>query len=181
VPVISASALCNGPQTNTFISPNGSNVCFVLDGSHSFDPDGDTLTYHWLMGAMPFASGPKTTNCFPTGEKTITLLVDDGTCIATTNITITVLTACEAVEDLIEKVNDSDLARKNKRPFLASLKAACASFERGNFNSGSNQLGAFINKVRAQLSRNNPDEAALFTRCAQNIIDSMDCAAAGGH
>jgi hypothetical protein len=178
---ITLSALCSGTQTNTFISPNGSNVCFVLDGSSSSDADGNTLTYHWLLdgGIVPFASTARTTNCFSTGPHTITLIVDDGQCVSSTNITVEVLTPCDAVEDLIQKVSTANLARKNIRPFIASLKAACASFDRGSLNSGRNQLGAFINKVRAQLGRTNPTEADQFIRCAQSILDSLNCAEAG--
>jgi len=34
------------------------------------------------------------------------------------------------------------------------------------------QLRAFQNKVRAQVSKNNPAEAAIWTRWAQSIIDA---------
>ena len=177
-----AIALCSGVHSNTFISPNGSNVCFALDGSPSTDADGDTLTYHWLVDGVPFASSVKTTNCFPVGEHTITLLVDDGRCVASANTNLQVLTACEAVEDLIMTVNNSNLARKNKRPLIASLKGACSSFERHGHRSGKNQIHAFINKVRAQVSRANPAEAALFTSLAQSIIDALNCREAdNGH
>jgi len=40
----------------------------------------------------------------------------------------------------------------------------------------------FQNKVRAQIARNNPVEAAAFIECAQRIVHAIDCGAiaAGG-
>ena len=46
---------------------------------------------------------------------------------------------------------DANAGRKNKRPILASLKAAQASFDRGDMIPALNQLQACGNKVRAQL------------------------------
>jgi hypothetical protein len=179
---ITTIALCTEIETNTFISPNGSNACFVLDASCSVDPDGDALTYSWFAdgSVVPFAAGVRVTNCFDLGGHTILLLVDDGRCSDSHPVTVDVLTGCEAVEALVAKVNDASLSRANKRPLIATLKAACASFERGSFESAVGQLGAFVNKVRAQIGPANPDEAALFIRCAQSIIDSVNCEEASG-
>jgi len=163
-------------QTNTIvISANNSNACVVLDGSMSSDPDGDTLTYLWLVDGVPFASGAIVTNCFDLGEHAITLVVDDGRCTRTASLTVEVLSACEAVEALIDKVNNADLGRRNKRPLIASLKAACASFDRGSCVSGVNQLEAFQNKVRAQISRENPALADEINALVQKLLDSIDC------
>ena len=178
--VITTIALCTELETNTFISPNGSNACFVLDASLSFAPPGCPISgAHWFAdgSVVPFAAGVRTTNCFDVGEHTITLVLEDG---RTATVTVDLLSPGEAVEALITKVNDATLARGNKRPLIATLKAVTASFDRGSFHSAIGQLGAFINKVRAQIAPANPEEAALFTRCAQSIIDSVECEEAGG-
>jgi len=94
---------------------------------------------------------------------------------------VCVITACEAVEKCIQLVDESTIARKNKRPLIASLKAACASFERGNYHSAVGQLGAFQNKVRAQVARDNPAEATAFIVCAQQIVAAVECTTAGGN
>jgi len=147
----------------------------TLDGSMSTDPDGDTLTYLWLADGVPFASGAIVTNCFELGEHAITLVVDDGRCTRTASLTVEVLSAGEAIEVLIDKVNNADLGRRNKRPLIATLKAAIASFDRGNCASGVNQLEAFQNKVRAQIGHENPALADEILALAQKILDSIDC------
>jgi parallel beta-helix repeat protein len=84
-----------------------------------------------------------------------------------------VFTPGMAVGQLISWVNDSDLGTKNKQPLLATLSAALASFERGNLNAGANQLGAFQNKVRAQVSRIDAALADELINAAQQIIEEV--------
>jgi hypothetical protein len=66
------------------------------------------------------------------------------------------------------------IERGNKRPFLATLKAACAAFDRGSYVAAINNLQkAFQNKVRAQVGKGNPDVAEEWIRIAQEIIDAI--------
>ena len=171
--------LSPGQAETIVISSNGTNGCLTLDGSQSSDPDGDTLAYSWVLvsggGTIPIASGAHATACLEVGSYTVRLIVDDGRCIKTADVVVEIITASEAIDALIEKVNDANIDRKNKRPFIASLKAASASFDRGSCNSGENQLGAFINKVRAQVARNNPAIAADLIATANAILAQIDC------
>ncbi|MEJ2195936.1 MAG: PKD domain-containing protein [Ignavibacteriaceae bacterium] len=50
----------------------------TLDGTGSFDPDGDELTYSWTWDGGS-AAGPTPTIVLPQGTTTITLVVNDGT------------------------------------------------------------------------------------------------------
>jgi hypothetical protein len=78
----------------------------------------------------------------------------------------------ESVEGLIAQVIQSGLSVKRTHPLLATLEAALASFRRESLRSGVNQLGAFQNKVRAQVA---PDDRVLATTwiaSAQEIIDA---------
>jgi hypothetical protein len=157
------------------ISPNGSNAVVHLDGTRSSDADGDDLTYGWFAdgGLLPVALGAEATVIFELGTHPVTLRVDDGQAYDDDLIEIQVITAGEAVEDLILKVNQGNYDRKSKRALIASLKAAAASFDRGSFESGANQLEAFQNKVRAQVGKTDPALAAEWIALAQAIQDAV--------
>jgi len=180
--VVTSCELGSGQGKTTVVSANNANACAVLDGSNSSDTEGESLTYVWLADLdgdgtkEPFAAGAVVTNCFELGTHDVTLVVDDGHCSATASVTVEVLSACEAVELLIEKVDNADLGRRNKRPLIASLKAACASFDRGDCNSGVRQLEAFQNKARAQIGNVNASLADEIVAYVQKVLDCIDCA-----
>ncbi len=52
-------------------------VSVLLDGTRSFDPDGDPLTYRWVWPGGS-AEGPLAEGRFPPGQHPVVLLVDDG-------------------------------------------------------------------------------------------------------
>jgi len=126
-------------------------------------------------------SGPMVRTCLALGCHSVVLGVSDGVSLSQCSLDVCVITACEAVEQVITLVENATIARKNKRPLIASLKAACASFDRGDFIPGINQLGAFQNKVRAQVAPANPDEARAFITSVQRILTAIDCAVQQGN
>ncbi|HKQ38528.1 MAG TPA: hypothetical protein VJ063_10655 [Verrucomicrobiae bacterium] len=75
------------------------------------------------------------------------------------------------LNDLIAEVENSALSSRQVRPLLATLHAAAASAERGDFNTALNQLRAFQQKVQAQISRIDPELASTLIQSAQDIID----------
>jgi hypothetical protein len=170
-PVADASA-----TETTVISGNNSNAPVHLNGTRSSDPDGDALTYSWYVdgGLTPVASGATATVVLEVGTHHVTLVVDDGRATDSDSVDVRILTAGEATEDLINKVNGANTGRNNKRPLIASLKAAVASFDRGSNGSGANQLHAFQNKVRAQIAKTDPALAAELIADAQAIIDAVE-------
>jgi hypothetical protein len=164
-------------QTGLYaLSLDGEKACLVLSGSGS-DPDGDPLQFSWAWDGANTAATAWLTNCFDLGCHTATLTVSDGRATCSSVVQFCVITAGEAVEQCITLVNDANLDQKNKRPLIASLKAAGASFDRGSQGAAENQLKAFQNKVRAQVAPHWPVEAAAFIRCTQRILDAVDCAA----
>jgi hypothetical protein len=160
------------------ISGNGSNACLSLDGLQSTDAETPTaqLTFQWFLdpSSLPFDSGIQITTCLEVGTHTIRLAVTDpGNLTGNDTLTIDVLSAGEAIEELIDEINNSTIARSNKRPFIASLKAAEASTDRGNNTSAANQLHALQNKLRAQVAKSDPEEAARWIALIQDIIDAL--------
>ncbi len=86
-------------------------------------------------------------------------------------------TTSDEIGALIWQINASSLTAEQKAPLIATLRAASASFNRGNQTPGTNQLKAFENKVKAQVT---PVDAALAQQWiaeAQHIIES----ASNGH
>ncbi len=61
-----------------------------FDGSQSFDPELDELTYRWDLGDGVTAEGPTTSRVFPDGDvaRTVTLTVSDGQASTTTPVTL---------------------------------------------------------------------------------------------
>jgi hypothetical protein len=177
---IEPNVVLESGQTETIvIAGNNTNACLSLDGTGSTDPDGDALVYIWLVvqsdgTTVPIATGATATACLDVGTYRVRLVVDDGRCSRTADVDVEIITASEAVDVLIDKINNSDIGR-NKRPFIASLKAAGASFDRGNCNAASGQLNAFINKVRAQIGKSDPALATELIRLANAILASVDC------
>jgi hypothetical protein len=160
------------------LSLNGADACVVLDGSASSDPENKPLQFQWIAnGTNVIATSAVTTNCLPLGCHTLTLIVSDGSGVCRTDLDVCVITPGEAVEGCIALVEQTDVTRRNKRPLIATLKAAAASFDRGSLTSGVNQLGAFQNKVRAQIGKDNPAEAQMFSDTVQKILDAIPCAA----
>lgn len=165
-------------QTGLYaLALDGEKACLTLAGSGS-DPDGDPLQFSWAWDGASTAGTAWLTNCFDLGCHTATLTVSDGRATCSSVVEFCVITAGEAVEQCVALVNGANLGTKNKRPLIASLKAAGASFDRGSLESAVNQLEAFQNKVRAQVAPRWPAEAAAFIRCTQQILDAVDCAAA---
>jgi hypothetical protein len=164
----------NADGTLLVVSVNGADACVTLQGGAT-DPEGQPLQYFWLTNGTPLAVGGTVTNCFKLGCHTVTFVATDpagASCM--TNLHFCVIAPSEAVEQCIDLVDRSEVERKNKRPLIASLKAAAASFERGDFEAALNQLHAFQNKVRAQIAAN-PAAAQAFIDCAQKIMEAVAC------
>ncbi|MBI1920160.1 MAG: PxKF domain-containing protein [Geobacter sp.] len=69
--------IANAGPDQTIECPITTEVSVALDGSHSYDPNGDPLTYTWSWGGGT-ASGVKPMITLPSGRTTITLTVNDG-------------------------------------------------------------------------------------------------------
>ena len=164
----------SGPRLYA-IAPQGDYVCLVLDGSGSSDPDGDSLTINWTIDGTNHVAGATVPVCLGMGCHTITMVVSDGGAQCQQSLDVCVITPSEAVEQLIAQVEAADVERKNKRPLIVSLKAAKAAFDRDGLGVGAQMLVVFQHKVRAQIARHNPAEAAVWTQSADDILNALEC------
>ncbi len=163
------------------ISCNGSNATVVLDGSRSFDPNGDPLQYSWTENQQgsAFATGVVSVVVLPLGSHSITLTVNDGLASSSQTITLDVVTAAQAVNRLMELVN---AGVSKPQPLEATLSAALASIRRGNTTAAFNQLQAFQNKMRSQVGPVDPALAQSLLDSARDIINALECGSqASGH
>ncbi len=171
IPVADASAtvtrvfVCNCTDTNTAV---------VLNGTRSYDLDGDPLQYFWFAEGVntPLATGAVAVVMLPPGTYPIELVVSDGLAADTNVVVVKVLTATQAVGELIDLIDGSSIA--HQQPLIASLMAAGDSVARCNLVAAVNQLEAFQNKVRAQIAPDDAGLAEILIASAQEIINSLD-------
>lgn len=174
-PVADASA-----TVAKIIAVNNADAIVQLNGTRSSDPDGDPLQYSWFIDGNPTAVLPRPGDALGTatvklsvGVHQIVLVVSDGSLTNSVAVAVSVITGCQATDEIVALVVNSSLPKNRKPPLLASLQAACASFSRGSTKSGVNQLQAFQLKVRAEISRTDRPLADRLINAAQMIVDAF--------
>jgi|GEM_PF-2680950 len=164
-----------GSSSLVLLAPDNSRGVIIGDATPSTDIENDSLEFSWFRDGetAPFAPGLRVTNVFEVGPHTIVLHAFDGQAESEASQTFEVLTPGEALEALVAQVDQAPLERNRKRPLIASLKVAMASFERGHFDAGANQLTAFQNKIRAQLDATERPQAEALSEAAAEILRAM--------
>jgi len=159
------------------LSSNKINAMVVLDGSRSSDEDGDPLQFLWsdTSSAKPLATGIVTVVTLPLGTNPITLSVSDGLAWVQQTIVVRVLSTDQALAHLIDLIN---LDALKPDPLVATLSAALASINRGSLTAAVEQLGAFRDKVEAQVAPVDPSLAGRLVRISQSIAQILGGAAA---
>ena len=154
------------------ISVNNSNATVILNGSLSYDPDGNFLQYTWYQtgSSSPIASGVVAVVILPVGTNSITLKVNDGLASSQQTITVQVVTLAQAVDQLKAVIN-TDVSKKQS--LIATLNAALGAIDRGHPMAAINQLQAFQHQVSAQISPLDPALAQTLIDEAQSIINAL--------
>ncbi len=161
------------------ISSNNTNALIRFDASHSSDIENDPLQFFWVedTATNAFAFGARATSLVAVGTHTVRLFVTDGVTVETASLTVEVLTPCEAVGLILAVLEDASTGRATKASLLPSLNAACASFDQNRMATGTSQLRAFQNKLRAQVEPSNQLLAATLNHPAQQIINALSTGA----
>ena len=145
----------------------------------SFEDPGvlDTHTIEWLSDDEPIGSELEITHTFAgAGQFAIVLRVtDDDDGVGEDSVQITVSTPGGAVDDIVDAVEDMDLAQGLENSLTAKLDAAISSLDKGNDHTAANQLQAFINQVEAKRGKDLSDEEAdLLVSLAEEVIAHID-------
>jgi hypothetical protein len=129
----------------------------AMSGAASSDGDGHALTYAWRFGDGATAAGQNVTHTYmASGTYQVRLIVTDVLGLADTTMTtatVRALTLAERMDALNKAVTAAAYAGAvspgNGTALLATLRAATQQIERGNNTAAYNQLGAFMEQVRA--------------------------------
>ena len=144
----------------------------TLDGSGSYDPDGDPITYSWVFAtpdasaALPAGSGallfdantvsPSFTPDLP-GDYTVELIVNDGIDDSAPDyVTVTALSIAEALDQFqadLEGLAASGVLNKGQLKAVTALIARAQRFlDRGQTQQALNILGALRQQILAWLA-----------------------------
>jgi hypothetical protein len=172
---VNDSPVADASATRTlWISRNGTNAPVTLNGSRSFDIDGDSLAYLWRVVGRTnvLGTGEVAVARLPVGTHFIELVLSDGSASDTHGIAVKVFTTGQALRQLVSRVR-AQVARP--RPLINILSAAIASLDRGSKISAVIQLKAFQNRVRVQVTRFGLDPALAneLIQEAQAVIDAI--------
>ena len=145
----------------------------TLDASASSDADNDPLTFEWKVDGLPVSAEAVATAELAIGKHAVGLKANDGKASDWKEIEIEVVSAIGSLNLLINAVVDSAIPENRKTPLLASLTAAEAALNRGNQIAALNQLGAFQNKLSAQIASPYPDLATAWGDLARLIAATI--------
>ena len=156
------------------ISVDRTGAAVVLDGSRSFDPDGDALTFDWVEHGATIARGAIATRRFRAGAHAISLVVSDGSLKSTNSFVIQMITAGHAIHELIRAVENVPLPRNGARQLVSELVAARNAVDQGRFEPAIHHLKVFQKKVHRHLAGRDPAVAKVLHESAQEIIAALE-------
>ena len=153
------------------------NDTLQFNGSY-YDPGIlDTHTIEWNFGDGNISTDTLTTAhaYAEPGNYTVTLNVtDDDGGMGTTSVTICVETQQEAIEDVIEDIEEMDLPPW-KNSLIIKLENAIDALNKNNTGAAINKLEAFINQVEAKRGKGLTEEQAdALIAAAKWIIDNIN-------
>lgn len=170
------------PSRVVVISANRVDARVEMDGSMSFDPDGDDLSFEWFVDGPLLASavGPTIAGRLDVGIHTLWLSVSDGQAHAEVALEVDVITMAEAVEALGAEVERMGLNRSVTRWLRNYLSRAGRALERGRVLVAVRELAWFERSVRVWvIPRNRVAGMGLIRATRQIVAAGNDFAAPG--
>jgi hypothetical protein len=155
------------------ISGNNRDAAIELDGSRSFDADEEPLSFEWLVGERIVAADMRARVTVAVGIYSFTLRVSDGSGSDSDSVIVRVITACDAVTNLMAAVEVASVPEGPRRQLLSSLQQSCSFFDRGDFRAGAAQLQRFQRYVRAQMQTIEPRLAEQLISQATAVIAAV--------
>jgi WD40 repeat protein len=151
-----------------------------FDGTLSSDSDGTIASYDWDFGdgSPPSTYSTASHSYGAAGTYTVTLKVtDDDGATDTDTLIVSVVTLCQAIDDLIEIVESMNLQNGVDNSLDSKLENAKDALDSLKANEGQtviNKLNAFINEVEAQRDKKlTDDQADILVEVCQWIISNI--------
>ncbi len=157
------------------VSPNNRDATIALDGSHSVNAEGYLLGFLWFIAddSQPLASGAHAFVTIEVGQHTVTLLVNDGHSDGTANVHLEVITASDAVGDIVSMVQGIALNRRVSQTLQATLRRAERAFERGDFKHGLAYLGHFERAVCSLIAPRHRAAASELVHASRALAQAL--------
>jgi glucose/arabinose dehydrogenase len=165
-----------GATVGRFLSPNNHFALVTLDGSRSSDVENDPLAFVWREDTRPIATGMVARAELSVGAHTLLLVVSDGSAETSVALRVEVLTAAEAIEELLAQTEAAELKRGSLQPLRARLRSAQRAFDRDDFDKGAGALRAYQKRIHSLTAKKELDAATAkaLLAAAQRIIATVD-------
>jgi hypothetical protein len=169
-----AAPVADATATRTrIILLNNRDAVIELNGTRSFDADGDSLSFAWLWKGRTIGSDARVTKRVGVGTHIFTLVVSDGTASDSDTVTVEAVTAEQAVRALAGIVRSAPLSPGHERQLLRNLELARISFDRGYFQAGIVSLSGFQTYTRRHSRAIGPALAQQLISEAEAIISAL--------
>jgi hypothetical protein len=146
----------------------------TLDGSKSYDPDDDPLTFEWYLGEIRIAEGAVATVQLGIGSHSIALRVSDGTFTATDSVLVEVVSVNDAIAGVVVLLGQSSIPKGQETALGNMLRSALQAIDRGRPSQAIQHLRTFQNLLNVQSGKQlDPDTASSLQFQAQAIIDVL--------